>query len=59
MPFTFLLSLLFYSPEGIPLYDVFLIKTILLSFYSLGVFLILVYFGNIHAHFVRGRYPAG
>lgn len=50
----FLLSLLFYSPEGVPLSDVFLIKTILLVFSTaLGVALILVYFGNIHAHFVR------
>ncbi len=50
----FLLSLLLYSPEGEPLYDIFLIKSVLLVFSAaLGTFLILVYFRNVRARFVR------
>ena len=50
----FLLSIPFYSPEGEPLYALFLIKSILLVFSAaLGTFLILVYFRGVHARFVR------
>jgi hypothetical protein len=50
----FLLAIPLYSPEGEPLYDIFLIKSILLVFSAaLGTFLILVYFRGVHARFVR------
>lgn len=50
----FLLSVPFYSPEGEPLYDIFLIKTILLVFSAaFGTFLILIYFRDVHAWFIR------
>jgi len=50
----FLLSVPFYSPEGEPLYDIFLIKTILLVFSAtFGTFLILIYFRDVHARFIR------
>ncbi|MDD3856582.1 MAG: hypothetical protein PHP43_00860, partial [Methanoculleus sp.] len=50
----FLLAIPLYSPEGAPLYDIFLIKSVLLVFSAaLGTFLILVYFRGVHARFVR------
>jgi hypothetical protein len=50
----FLLSIPFYSQEGVPLYDIFLIKSILLVFSAaLGTFLIRVYFRDVHARFIR------
>jgi len=50
----FLISIPLYSPEGEPLYDIFLIKSVLLVFSAaLGTFLILVYFRNVRTRFVR------
>lgn len=50
----FLVSVPLYSPEGEPLYDIFLIKSVLLVFSAaLGTLLILVYFRNVRARFVR------
>lgn len=50
----FLLSVPLYSPEGVPLYEIFLIKSVLLVFSAaLGTFLILVYFGSVRDRFVR------
>ncbi|HOI14154.1 MAG TPA: hypothetical protein PLG75_09860 [Methanoculleus sp.] len=50
----FLLSVPLYSPEGVPLYDIFLIKSVLIVFSTaLGTFLILVYFRGVRARFVR------
>jgi hypothetical protein len=50
----FLLAIPFYSPEGEPLYDIFLIKSILLVFSAaVGTFLIVVYFRGVHARYVR------
>jgi hypothetical protein len=50
----FLLSIPFYSQQGDPLYDIFLIKSILIVFSAaLGTFLILIYFRGVHARFVR------
>ena len=50
----FLLSIPFYSQGGEPLYDIFLIKSVLIVFSAaLGTFLILVYFRGVHARFVR------
>ncbi|PKL63331.1 MAG: hypothetical protein CVV31_00595 [Methanomicrobiales archaeon HGW-Methanomicrobiales-2] len=50
----FLLSIPFYSQEGEPLYDIFLIKSVLLVFSAaLGTFLILVFFKGVHDHFIR------
>ncbi|MDD3069902.1 MAG: hypothetical protein PHX88_01740, partial [Methanoculleus horonobensis] len=49
----FLISIPLYSPEGEPLYDIFLVKSILLVFSAaLGTFLILVYFRDVHARFI-------
>ncbi|MDD4567187.1 hypothetical protein L21_1298 [Methanoculleus chikugoensis] len=51
---SFLLAVPFYSPEGVALYDIFLIKSILLVVSAaLGTFLILVSFRSVHARFVR------
>jgi hypothetical protein len=50
----FLISVPFYSPEGEPLYDIFLIKSVLLVFSAaLGTFLILVYLRGVRTRFVR------
>jgi len=50
----FLLSIPLYSPEGVPLYDIFLIKSVLLVFSAaLGTFLILLYFRGVRARFLR------
>ncbi|MCT8336221.1 hypothetical protein FKB36_01580 [Methanoculleus sp. Afa-1] len=50
----FLISIPLYSPEGEPLYDIFLIKTVLLVFSTaLGTLLILIYFRGIRDGFVR------
>ena len=50
----FVLSIPLYSPEGVPLYDIFLIKSVLLVFSAaLGTFLILVYFRGVRDRFVR------
>ena len=50
----FLISVPFYSAEGEPLYDIFLIKSVLLVFSAaLGTFLILVYLRGVRARFVR------
>ncbi|WP_048180702.1 hypothetical protein [Methanoculleus sediminis] len=50
----FVLSISLYSPEGVPLYDIFLIKSVLLVFSAaLGTFLILVYFRGVRDRFVR------
>ncbi|WP_292518947.1 hypothetical protein [Methanoculleus sp.] len=50
----FILSLFLYSPEGEPLYDIFLIKSILLVFSAaLGTLLILIYFRNVRSSFIR------
>lgn len=50
----FLLAIPFYSEEGVPLYDIFLIKSVLLVFSAaLGTFLIVVYFRGVRARFVR------
>lgn len=49
----FILSIPLYSPEGEPLYDIFLIKSITLVFSAaLGTFLILVYFRGVHTRFI-------
>lgn len=49
----FLISVPFYSAEGEPLYDIFLIKSVLLVFSAaLGTFLILVYFRGVHTRFI-------
>jgi hypothetical protein len=50
----FLISVPFYSAEGEPLYDIFLIKSVLLVFSAaLGTLLILLYLRGIHDNFVR------
>ncbi|MDV2481296.1 hypothetical protein F8E02_04600 [Methanoculleus sp. Wushi-C6] len=50
----FLLSVPLYSPEGEPLYDIFLIKSVMLVFSAaLGTLLILAYFRDVHGRFVR------
>ncbi|BBL67263.1 hypothetical protein [Methanoculleus chikugoensis] len=50
----FLLAIPFYSQGGEPLYDIFLIKSVLLVFSTaLGTFLILIYIRGVHARFVR------
>ncbi len=50
----FLLAIPLYSQEGEPLYDIFLIKSVLLVFSAaLGTFLILVYFRSVRTRFVR------
>ncbi|MDK2990091.1 MAG: hypothetical protein PWR16_1620 [Methanoculleus sp.] len=50
----FLLAIPFYSQEGEPLYDIFLIKSVLLVFSAaLGTFLIVVYFRGVRTRFVR------
>jgi hypothetical protein len=50
----FLISVPLYSPEGEPLYDIFLIKSILLVVSAaLGTFLILAYFRDVHARYLR------
>jgi|GEM_PF-284445 len=50
----FVLSIFFYSPTGQPLYDIFLIKSILLVVASgFGAFLLVVYFRSIHNMFLH------
>ncbi|MFA7199339.1 MAG: hypothetical protein WC093_08590 [Methanoculleus sp.] len=50
----FLISVPFYSAEGEPLYDIFLIKSVLLVFSAaLGTLLILIYLRGIRDNFVR------
>jgi hypothetical protein len=50
----FLISIPLYSPEGEPLYDIFLIKSVLIVFSTaIGTLLILVYFRGIRDNFVR------
>jgi len=50
----FLVSVPLYSPEGEPLYDIFLIKSVLIVFSTaIGTLLILVYFRGIRDNFVR------
>jgi len=50
----FFISIPFYSPEGAPLYDIFLIKSVLLVFSAaLGTLLILIYLRGVRARFVR------
>ena len=50
----FLVSVPFYSPEGEPLYDIFLTKSVLLVFSAaLGTALILVYFRGVRARYIR------
>jgi hypothetical protein len=50
----FLLSIPFYSEAGEPLYDIFLVKSVLIVFSAaFGTLLIVVYFRSVHARFVQ------
>ncbi|MDN7025772.1 hypothetical protein FGU65_12930 [Methanoculleus sp. FWC-SCC1] len=50
----FLLAVPLYSPEGEPLYDIFLIKSVMIVFSAaVGTALILLYFRGVHARYLR------
>lgn len=50
----FLLAIPLYSPEGEPLYDIFLIKSIMIVFSAaVGTFLIVIWFRGVHARYLR------